>query len=96
MGVRRNFSRGGQSRHFAYLFQFVSDPTQMEVHKKKMSSNTATLHTVFSLKEHFTMSKCFNYHGFFETELAEFEMNNRLCEFLECVKSYENTKHLHI
>jgi len=25
MGVRRNFSRGGQSRHFAYLFQAVGN-----------------------------------------------------------------------
>jgi len=28
MGVRRNFCRwGGQSQHFAYLFQFVGDAT---------------------------------------------------------------------
>jgi len=36
MGVRRNFSReGGQSRHFAYLFQVVGDATQMDVYKKE-------------------------------------------------------------
>jgi len=31
MGVHRNFSRGGQRRHFPYLFQFVGDATQMDV-----------------------------------------------------------------
>jgi len=31
MGVRRNFFRGGQSRHFAYLFQIVDDATQMDI-----------------------------------------------------------------
>jgi len=31
-GVRINFSMGGgQSRHFAYLFQVVGDATQMDV-----------------------------------------------------------------
>jgi len=29
------------------------------------------------------VSKCFSEHEFFKTELAEFEMNNKLCEFLE-------------
>jgi len=35
MGVRRNFSRGGRSRHFAYLFQFVGEASakQMDVYK---------------------------------------------------------------
>jgi len=33
MGVHRNFSRGGQSRQYAYLFQFVGDASQMDVHK---------------------------------------------------------------
>jgi len=28
------FPGGGQSRHFAYLFQIVGDATQMDVHKK--------------------------------------------------------------
>ena len=35
MGVRRNFSKGEQSRHFAYLFQVVGDATQMDVYKKE-------------------------------------------------------------
>jgi len=58
MGVRRNFSRGGQSRHFAYLFQFVGDATQMDVHKK-CPMLWQQLHTVFSLKENVTLWKCF-------------------------------------
>ena len=33
MGVRRNFSRVGQRRHFAYLFQVADDAIQMDVHK---------------------------------------------------------------
>ena len=48
MGVRRNFSRGGHSRHFAYLFQFVGDATQMDVHKK-IPMLRQHLHTVFSI-----------------------------------------------
>jgi len=48
MGVRRNFSKGGKSRHFAYLFQFVGDATQMDVHKK-CPILRQQLHTVFSL-----------------------------------------------
>ena len=34
MGVSRNFSTGGQSRHFAYRFQVIGDATQMDVYKK--------------------------------------------------------------
>jgi len=34
MGIRGNFSRG-KSRHFAYVFQFDGDATQMDVHKKE-------------------------------------------------------------
>jgi len=35
MGVNRNFSREGQNRHFAYLFQFVGEASvmQMDVNK---------------------------------------------------------------
>jgi len=42
MGVRRNFSRGGQSRHFAYPFQAVSNANGRSLYKK-MSSVTATV-----------------------------------------------------
>jgi len=35
MGVRINFSRVGQSLHFAYLFQVVGDATQTDVYKKE-------------------------------------------------------------
>jgi len=66
MGVRRNFSRGGQSRHFAYPFQVVDDATQMDVHKtlhpfyttKKIPNATATVaYSVFALQK-FTLRKC--------------------------------------
>jgi len=33
MGVRRNFSKGGKIRHFAYPFQVADDAMQMNVHK---------------------------------------------------------------
>jgi len=33
MGVRRNFSRGGQRRNFAYPFQVADDAMQINVHK---------------------------------------------------------------
>jgi len=33
MGIRRNFSRGEQCRHFAYLFQIADDATQTDVHE---------------------------------------------------------------
>jgi len=54
MGVRRKFSRGGQSRHFAYnLFHFVGDATQMDVHK--MSNVTATVtYSVFPIRIFYT------------------------------------------
>jgi len=32
MGVRRNFSRGWQTRHFAYPFHVADDAMQMHVH----------------------------------------------------------------
>jgi len=35
MGVRRNFSRGGQRQNFAYQFQVSDDTMQMDVHKTK-------------------------------------------------------------
>jgi len=51
MGVRRNFSRREQSRHFAYSFQVSDDATQINVHKtlypfyttKKLTNVTATV-----------------------------------------------------
>jgi len=72
MGVRRNFSRGEKSRHFAYPFQFVGDATQMDVHKK-CPMLRQQFHTVFSQQENFTLRKfCFSENGYFKTELAEF------------------------
>jgi len=43
MGARRNFSRWGQSRPFAYPLQVVDDATQMDVHK--------TLHSFYTTNE---------------------------------------------
>jgi len=34
-GRPRKFFQGGQSRHFAYLFKFVGDATQMNVRKNQ-------------------------------------------------------------
>jgi len=63
MGVRRNFSKGGESRHFTYAFQVVNDATQMGVHKalhpfyttKKMPNVTTTVaYSVFPLRKLYT------------------------------------------
>jgi len=51
MGVRRNFSRGGQRRHIACPFQVADDAMQMDVHKalylfyttKKITHDTPTV-----------------------------------------------------
>jgi len=54
MGVRRNFSIGGQSWHFAFLFKFVGDASQMDVHKR-MSNVTATVtYSVFPIRKFYT------------------------------------------
>jgi len=67
MGVRRNFSGMGQSRHFAYRFQLVDDATQTDSHKtrhpfyttKKMPNITATVaYSVIALKK-FNTKKMF-------------------------------------
>ena len=55
MGVGRNFARGEQSRHFADLFQFVGDATQMEYTKRKKFSVTATVtYSVFPIRKFYT------------------------------------------
>ena len=43
MGIHRICSRGGQRRHFAYLFQIAGNATQMDVHKKKMTTIMSTV-----------------------------------------------------
>jgi len=59
MGVRRNFSRGGAKSTFCLSFQVVGDATQIDVYKKrKCPMLWQQLHTVFSLQETFTLSKC--------------------------------------
>ena len=42
MGVRRNFSRVGQSRHFAYLFQVVDDATHLLSFERVLLLSTAS------------------------------------------------------
>jgi len=68
MGVRRNFSSGGQSRHCAYHFQVVDDATQMDVHKalhpfytiNKIPNVTATVaYSVFPLRKFNTTRQIF-------------------------------------
>jgi len=43
MGVRRNFFRGGQHRHFVYLFQVADNTLLMDVYK--------TLHPFYTTKK---------------------------------------------
>jgi len=57
-GRPQKIFQGGQSRHFAYLFQIVGDVTQWTYKKRKCSMLRQQLHTVFSLLESFTVSKC--------------------------------------
>jgi len=65
------FPGGGQSRHFAYPFQFVGDATQMDVHKK-CPMLRQQLHKVFCLQENFTLKKyCVSENGYFKTVLAD-------------------------
>jgi len=55
MGVRRNFSREGKSRYFAYLFQVVGVARQMDEYKRKMSAVTAKVaHSVFLVRKLYT------------------------------------------
>jgi len=62
MGVRRYFSKGGQSRHFAYLFQAVVDAMQMDVYEKSPVLQQQ-LYTWFSLKEALHWANvCFSEH----------------------------------
>jgi len=66
MGVGRNFSRGGQSWHFAYLFKFVGDATQMDVHKQ-MSNVTATVaYSVFPVRKFYTEKMFFWWEWIFQ------------------------------
>jgi len=60
------------------------DATQMDVHKKEnVQCYGNSCIQCFPCKKTLQVSKYFSDYGFFETELAEFERNNKLCEFLE-------------
>jgi len=52
----------------------------MDVHKEE---NVQCYGNSFILVRKLYSEQMFNEPGFFETELAVFEMNNKLCEFLE-------------
>ena len=56
-GLPQKFFQGGQSRHFAYLFQAVGNAMQMDVYKKMSSVTTTVAYMVF-LERSFTLSKC--------------------------------------
>jgi len=49
----QTFFHGGQSRHFAYLLQFVGDATRMDVHKKCLML-WQQLHSVFPTRKFYT------------------------------------------
>jgi len=71
MGVRRNFSRGGQSRHFAYLFLVVGDVTQIDVDKKEnvQCYGNSCIQCFPGKKTLHWANVCFSEYGFFKTEL---------------------------
>ena len=55
MGVRRNFSRGEQSRHFAIFFSLLTMQHKWRYTKKKMFNVTATVgHSVFFVRKLYT------------------------------------------
>jgi len=54
-GRPQKFFQGGQSRHFAYLFQAVGNANGRI---QKMSSVTATVACMVFLARNFTLSKC--------------------------------------
>jgi len=95
----------GQNRHFAYPFQVVDDATQVDVHKtlypfyttKKMLNFTATVANCFSSTKILHWANvCFNEHGYFKTELAEFWMNYKLWIIRTSIKSYQNTSKVRV
>jgi len=49
------FFQGGKSRHFDYLLQIVDNATQMDVHKKTMSTVTsAVAYSIFPVRKLYT------------------------------------------
>jgi len=69
MGVRRNFSRGRQRRHFAYLFQFVSDATQMDVQKNVQCYGNSYIQCLSYKNISHWKNVCFSENGYINTEL---------------------------
>jgi len=50
MGVRRNFFREGQCRHFAYPFEVADNAMQMDVNKT-LFYTTKTFSTIYTAKK---------------------------------------------
>jgi len=83
MGVRRNFSRGGQHQNFAYQFQVADDTMQMDVHKTLYPFYVAKkIHhvTVTNTKIRFVGSNYQvyydNLHSRFSTQGTSFQVSN--------------------
>jgi len=74
MGVRRNFPRGGQSRHFAYLVVVVDDATQIYVYKKEnvQCYGNSCIQCFPCKKTLHRANVRFSEHRYFKTDLAEF------------------------
>ena len=87
MGVRRNFPGGGNSTFCLSFSVCQGCNANGRTQQRKCPVFRQHLHTVLSLQENFTVSKCFSEHEFFKTELAEFEMDNKLRKFLEQVQN---------
>jgi len=48
------FPGGGQSWHFAYLFKFVGDATQLDVHKQMSNVAATVTYSVFPIRKFYT------------------------------------------
>jgi len=83
MGVRRNFSRGGQSRHFAYVIVVVDDAAQIDLYKKEnvQCYGNSCIQCFPCEKTLHQANVCFSEHAYFNTELAEFKMNHNFVNF---------------
>ena len=94
VGVRWNYFRWGQKRHFAYQLQVPDDATQIDVHKtlynfcaiKKMPNVTATAANSVPSKKIYT-EQIFVLVSMniliLKTELAEFWINYKTSKLLE-------------
>jgi len=79
------FPGGGKVNILLILFQVVGDATQMDVDKKENAHcYVNNCIQCFPCKKTLQWANvCFSEHGYFKTELAEFWLNYKLCEFLK-------------